>query len=302
LIRSAYGAEGAVVKGLDLQTEAAVSKLAEVIAEGRWLEKSGEVLLGYKVAERIDARVGERIVIDTAAQAGPQTAGLIVVGFIRAYIPTLDEAGVYITLEQARELTGVTTATTLALAVPWGYEARVARTAQAIVPEGVQAEDVWNTLGAVKADMELEYQFMPIFGFLFAFVGAFAVTSAVLVSVIERTREFGIISALGLSPRALALMVTLESILTTLLGWLFGLIISYALIWYFAIHNVLGSLIREVMGAFPALGLTSEIYAAMHPIYALYATVTVVLAAIFSVLIPARRVLKLKPAEAMKVD
>lgn len=302
LIRTAYSAEGVLVKGVDPQAEQQVSKVADTIGEGRWLEKSGEVVLGYRLAERIDARIGERVVLDAAAQAGPQAAGFIVVGLLKAYIPVLDESGIYISLEQARELTGVATATTIALNVPWKREASVARAAQEILPEGLLAQGVWDTLGAVKADIELENRFMPLFGFLFAFVGAFAVTSAVLVSVIERTREFGIISALGLSPRALALMVTLESVLTSVLGWLAGLVLSYALIWYCATHNIFGNLFRELLQAFPALGFTSEIYADMHWIYGLYATITVVLAAVFAVLVPARRVLKLKPAEAMKVD
>jgi lipoprotein-releasing system permease protein len=300
LIRSAYTAEGALVRGVDPQAETKVSKLSQGIGEGRWLQSSGEVVLGYKLAERIDARVGERIVIDAASQAGPQAAGVKVVGLLKLYIPNLDESAVLISLEEARTLTGVPTATTVALAVPWGREETVANEAQKILPNGLRADGVWNLLGAIRADIELENQFMPLFGFLFSFVGAFAVTSAILVSVIERIREFGIISALGLSPRALALMVTLESVFTALLGWLVGLVISYALIWYFATHNVLGNLMREILEAFPAVGLTSEIYTDLHPIYALYATVTVVLAAVFSVLIPARRVLKLKPTDAIR--
>lgn len=302
LLRSAYAAEGAFVKGVEPQAERQVSKLAEGLGEGRWLEGPGEVVLGYKLAERIDARLGERVVLDAASKAGPQAAGVTVVGLMKAFIPNLDEAGVLVSLDQAQALTGIGTATTVALAVPWGREAATAKAAQALLPAGIQAAGVWDTLGAVKTDIELENQFMPLFGFLFSFVGAFAVTSAILVSVIERTREFGIISALGLSPRALALMVTLESVFTAVLGWLAGLVVSYALVWYFATHNVFGELFREIMGAFPALGFTSEIYADMHPIYALYATATVVLAALFSVLIPARRVLKLKPAEAMRED
>ncbi len=302
LISSAYTAEGALVKGVDPEGETLVSKLAEGVGEGRWLQGSGEVVLGYKLAERIDARIGERIVLDTASQAGPQAAGLKVVGLMKAFIPSIDEGAVLISLEEARALTGVQTATTIALASPWGREAALAKDAQGVLPEGLRADGVWELLGALKVDIEQEDQFMVFFGLLFSLVGAFAVASAVLVSVIERTREFGIISALGLSPRALALMVTLESVFTAILGWLAGLVVGYGLIWYFATHNVLGELFQEVLAAFPAIGMTSEIYAALDPIYALYATATVAFAALFAILVPARRVLRLKPSEAMKID
>ena len=82
------------------------------------------------MAERIDARLGERIVLDTASQAGPQAAGLKVVGLMKAFIPSIDEGAVLISLEEARALTGVSTATTIALASPWGREAALAKDAQ----------------------------------------------------------------------------------------------------------------------------------------------------------------------------
>jgi ABC-type lipoprotein release transport system permease subunit len=302
LVRSAYSAEGAMARGVDPKTEGTVSKLPEGVTEGRWLEGSGEVVLGYKLAERLDARLGERVVLDVSALAGPQAAGIRVVGLLKLYVPALDEGAVLVSLEQARALTGVKTATTVALAVPWGREAAVAGAAQSVLPDSVRADGIWDLLGAIKADIQLENQFMPFFGLLFGLVGAFAVTSAVLVSVIERTREFGIVSALGLSQRSLAVMVTLESVLMTGLGWLVGLAASYALIFYFATNNVLGGLMRQLLGAFPAVGMTAEIYAEPSPLYALYATMVIVLAGLLAVLIPARRVAKLRPADAMRAE
>jgi ABC-type antimicrobial peptide transport system permease subunit len=97
-------------------------------------------------------------------------------------------------------------------------------------------------------------------------------------------------------------MVTLESVLMTGLGWLVGLAASYALIFYFATNNVLGGLMRQLLGAFPAVGMTAEIYAEPSPLYALYATMVIVLAGLLAVLIPARRVAKLRPADAMRAE
>ncbi len=302
LIRSAYASEGALVRGVDPRTEGAVSKVPQGVAQGRWLQGQGEAVLGYKLAERLDVRLGERIVLDTAALAGPQAAGLRVVGLLKVYMPALDEGAVFVALDQARELTGVKTATSVALAAPWGREAAVAGAIQKVLPQELQASGIWDLLGAIKADIQLENQFMPLFGLLFGLVGAFAVTSAVLVSVIERTREFGIISALGLPPRDLAAMVILESVFTTVLGWAIGLVLAYALIGYMSTHNVLGPIMREIVGAFPAAGLTSELYTDPSPVYGLYATITIALAGVFAALIPARRVLRLKPAQAMRTE
>jgi len=140
---------------------------------------------------------------------------------------------------------------------------------------------------------------IPI-GLLMAAFAAMAVTSTVLVSVMERTREFGVVEALGLKPRRLAGMVTLESVIATALGWAAGLVIGYAVVWVFATHNIIGPLFAAAGEAWTSAGLTEEFYAAIHPSYLLYSLATVVLAGTFSVLVPARRVLRLEPAAAMR--
>jgi len=75
LLQSAYVTQGAEVVGVDPEGELVLSRIPAKVAEGRWLQGSGEVVLGEEVARRIDARVGERIVISAASLAGPQGDG-----------------------------------------------------------------------------------------------------------------------------------------------------------------------------------------------------------------------------------
>ena len=99
--------------------------------EGRWLAGPGEVVLGREIARRIDARVGEQVVLSAASLAGQQAMGLEVVGFAATGVVAVDETAVLVTLEDAKRLTGVPTATTVALDVPRGSEASVAGRVQA---------------------------------------------------------------------------------------------------------------------------------------------------------------------------
>ena len=303
LIRSAYTAESVLARGIDPEREASVSAVPSHVVEGRMLRAPGELVLGRGLASRIDVRVGERAVVDTAGEAGPQAAGLVLVGLVETSAPAVDDHAVLVHIDDARALSGARTATGLALDVPRGEEDAVARAMRPLLPPGVGAYGPLEMLGAIRKDIEANrYSSIPII-FIFSLVAAAAVTSTAVVSVIERTREFGMISALGLAPARLATVVILESIITSLIGWVVGLAGGYATIAVLARVNVIGGLLGSTYSrAFTSLPLTEEIYAAVHPVYALYASLTVGIAALLALLIPARRVRRLRPAQAMRME
>jgi ABC-type lipoprotein release transport system permease subunit len=301
LLRSAYIAEGVMARGVDPQAEFAVSRVPEKVTEGRWLEATGEVVLGRKLARRVDVRVGERLVLDTSALAGPQAKGLRVVGVVRTGVPWVDQGAVLIHLQDARALTGVSSATMLELDVAMGQEATTAREVQRLLPEGLEARGVWDLIGEpIKVDIRGGQVMAVPIGLLLGLLAALAVTSTVLVSVLERTREFGVMSALGLTPRALARMVALESILATTLGWLAGLLLGYALIVYLATHNVIGPTFAGYGESMTSTGISEELYAAVRAIYVLYTAAVIVLAGLLAIWIPGRHVRRLEPVQAMR--
>ena len=302
LLRSPYTSEGAQVRGVDPALEPRVSNIPSSITEGRMLEGSGEVVLGRDLAERLDVRLGERIALDVSALAGPQAAGLRAVGFIDSGIVAVDAGTVLIHIDDARALTGVTTATGVALDVPRGREEAVADRVQTILPPEVQAYDLMELLGPLRHEIENNRLSMLPIGMLFALFAALAVTSTVLVSVIERTRELGMMAAIGLAPPKLARMIVLEAILATVAGWIVGLVIGYGLTWTFGTWNILGPAFSSVSESFASFGLSNELYTSSHPIYAAYAAVTIALAALFAILIPARRVARMNPVVAMRAE
>lgn len=302
LLRSPYTSESAQVRGVDPVLESAVSDVPEGITAGRMLTRPGELVLGQKLAERLDVRLGERLAVDVSSIAGPQAAGLLVVGFVNSGIAALDESVVLVHFQDARTLTGVKTATGVALDVPRGQEEAVAARVQEVLPEGVRAYGLRDLLGTLSDELDNNsVQMIPI-GLLFAVFAALAVTSTVLVSVLERRREFGMIVAVGLAPPKLARMVVIEAVTGTVLGWLVGLALGYALTGLFGTYNILGPLLSGANQAFASFGLGDELYTASSPRYALYASATVAFAALFALLIPARQVARLEPVTAMRAD
>lgn len=302
LLRSPYGSERVQARGVDPALEPAVSDVPESVTEGQMLSGPGEVVLGKALAERLDVRLGERVAVDVSSRAGPQAAGLVAVGFVDSGISAVDEGTVLVHLGDARTLTGVRTATGVALDVPRGQEAAVATRVQGVLPEGVRAYGLRELLGTLSDELDNNsVQMVPI-GLLFAVFAALAVTSTVVVSVLERRREFGMVVAVGLAPPKLARMVVIEAALATGIGWLVGLVLGYALVGLFGVLNVLGPLLSSTNQAFASFGVGEELYTAVSPRYALYAGATVAFAALFALLFPARQVARLEPVTAMRAE
>ena len=301
LLRSPYASTGVQLRGIEPSAEARVSELPGAIGEGRMIEATGEIVLGDALAERIDVRVGERIAVDAASVAGPSALGLRLVGRIESGITVVDETTALVHIDDARSLAGIETATSLALAVPIGREAAVARALDERLPDTVRAYGVEAQMGELARGLAAERVGAGVMGLVFALFAAVAVTSSVVVSVMERTREFGVMLALGMSNRRLGVMVTLEAVLATLVGYAVGLVIGYALLIWMAEVNVLGPLFAGIWGdLLSGLALGTDIRTDVRFVYVAYAGATVVLAALGAILTPARRVLALVPAEAMR--
>lgn len=302
LLTSPYVSEGAFPLGVDPDAEKAISRVPGKVSEGRWLKAPGEIVLGYRLADRLDIRLGERLVVSTAALAGPQSLGLRVVGLVHAGVSSVDTSGVYLHIDDARQLTGLSGATHLAVDAPLGHEEGVARHLNEKLPDGLLARPVWDLVGPIKTDVEAAKKLSLPIGLLLALFAALAVTSTLIVSVLERTREFGVIMALGMDNSKLSRMIVLEGALATGVGWLLGLILGYALIYYTSTHNVLGPFFQLSGEVWSEAGLTEEFYTHLSPVYALYSLITVVVSALTAFLFPALRARKLQPSEALRWD
>jgi ABC-type lipoprotein release transport system permease subunit len=301
LLRSPYASTGVQLRGIEPTAESRVSELPGAIGEGRMVASAGEIVLGDALAERIDVRIGERVAVDAASVAGPSALGLRLVGLIHSDITVVDETTALVHIDDARTLAGIDTATSLALGVPIGREAAAARALNERLSDTARAYGVEAQMGELARGLAAERVGAGVMGIVFAVFAAVAVTSSVVVSVMERTREFGVMLALGMSHRRLGVMVTLEAVLAALVGYAVGLVIGYGLLIWMAQVNVLGPLFAGIWGdLLSGLALGTDIRTDVRLVYVAYAGATVVLAALGAILTPARRVQALVPAEAMR--
>jgi ABC-type lipoprotein release transport system permease subunit len=267
------------------------------------VENSGEIVLGIDLAEEIDVRVGERLALDVLALGGSQGAGLRVVGIIDSNILPVDKGVVLVHLDDARALTGVGTATGLALDVRQGDEDAIAKDLNeaSILPQGVAAYPISELLGGLMAGIEKKRGSMIPIVLIIALFAAVTVMSTVVVSVIERTREFGVITSLGLNQSQLARMVTLEAAYTSFLGFAVGSMAGFGLNALMSATNLMGPFIRSFYGRYlSGFALSDQFVFAAALSYLAWAAVTIVIAAVLAITVPGGRVRNLNPSEAMR--
>ncbi|MED5198540.1 MAG: ABC transporter permease, partial [Gemmatimonadota bacterium] len=203
LASSASSALPVVIDGVDPQTEAGFSQAAERITEGRYLEPGDRLAayVGQGLVERLGLSLGSRFVLTAQATDGEIQGQLVrVVGVFRTGLPEVDEGLVHIPISIARSWLGAgDAATTVGALLP--VSAVAAEVAEAVRLD-MGTDDVrvlgWRDAypeldAALRIDDYGDYVFL---GILFAIV-ALAVLNTVLMAVLHRKREFGVLQALG---------------------------------------------------------------------------------------------------------
>ena len=295
---------GIQLVGVQPQSEPAVSTLPGLVSRGRYLSGANtpEIVIGSVMARNLKVGVGDEITLLGSGRDGSFAAGIVsVAGIFESGSADLDRSMAEVPLAYFQETFSMGDhGNTIAIAV--GGLDRVEdalRTARRVV-EGRHDLAVldWDELHpglrqAIQADLSSGW-FM--YGVLIILV-AFSVLNTQLMSVLERTREFGVISALGIRPRRLAGLVMLETALMALIGLVIGLFLGWLVALYFNVHGF----------SYPGMSEIAERYnlpGAMYPSITigsmLLGPIVVFGFCLLAALYPALRLFRLRPVDAMR--
>jgi ABC-type lipoprotein release transport system permease subunit len=316
LVRAGDKSVGAAIAGVDPGAEARTNDLAgaEKRVAGDWLRARAEhpfandlsdLYLGQTLARTLDVEVGDRVALTVQPKDDddPRSAAFQVRGVFRTGNDELDGFFVQIPLPEAQALLGVGDALSqVALVLPdqTRTAAVTAELRAALADAPVEVLPWQEALPELHEFIVLDdASFYLFMGIVFVLV-AMGIFNTVMTSVIERTREFGLLTALGTRPRRVAGVVLTEAALIGLLGVALGLALGLAGNHYFAVHGLDYSLFTggesmEAMG----LDLAMVIYAWLPVDQLVRATAAVFAVVVLSALWPAVRAARLKSLEAL---
>ncbi len=211
------------------------SLLAEKIVEGGYLERPGDVVVGSEVARKLKAKPGGKVVVTTQDRDGETVQGLFrIAGIFQTRSDMLDGFYFQITLGRAQEMLGLDAGEVTQLGIYLAEERRAARVAAALEQSGELAplgarthgwqEVLPDLANYIKVDNASNYIFQALL-FLVILAG---VLNTVLMSVMERTYEFGVMLAIGMSRWRLMAVVAVECALLAALGTGLGAALGWA--------------------------------------------------------------------------
>jgi ABC-type lipoprotein release transport system permease subunit len=142
-------------------------------------------------------------------------------------------------------------------------------------------------------------QMMYIFLGIILLALAFGIVNTMLMAVLERTKEIGMLMSIGMSKSMVFRMIMLETVLLTLTGGILGMGLSAGLIAIFHRHGIDLSIVGQGL---EALGYESMVYPTITLSFFFVLTIMIIITGILSAIYPARKALSIEPARAIKIE
>jgi putative ABC transport system permease protein len=303
LASSARGSEGVELDGVVWQREAQLSLPVRDVRQGARpaQDDDGGILVGEKLAERLKVKVGSRLRVMAERADGEIGAELYRVrGIFHSLSPSISERRVYVTEASARRLLGVgDVAHQVVIQLDRASDAdRVASALGARLGPRYQALSYGDLLPMLRSIEQLSDVILWVVTvFIYGLVGL-GILNTMLMSVLERTREFGVLRAIGTRPARVVAQVLGESFWIATLSGAVGLAAGLALTWYGSHHPLMaigGGEAIDYAGTVLRTGLTTR----YSPAGALRVASLVYVMALVTALYPAWKVARQRPARAL---
>ena len=224
-----------------------------------------------------------------------------VVGIFKTTNSMYDKMNVFVKKTHFVEITGFDKSNSHEIAIMLDSEKELEETTAKISALCPNLE----TINYFKIDPMLEmmtkwaflYNYIIIIIILFAL--GFGIVNTMLMVVLERVKELGMLMAIGMNKKKIFLMIMLESVFLSIIGGILGMLLGGLTSWQIGIH---GWDISQYAEGFEAMGYSAIIYPSLTWDFLFGTTILVVLTGIISSIYPARKALKLNPADAIRTD
>ncbi len=310
LLSTARGNAGASITGMVPDAEKALDDKTRFITEGTFLDgdERAPIVLGRAIVDDLKIELGERVVVTATDPSGEITRlAFELVGIVETGSDLMDKGAAWTTLSALADQLGLTDQITqIGVMVEDGDRRATVRDA-IVAALGDRAPSLevmtWDeAMPEMVQFVEIDKQWSAIMGTFIFIVVAFGIANTFLMAVLERVRELGLLSALGLSPRRVAALVVAESVLLAFVSIGIGLglgLLAHSLTAHYGIDFAAMSGGAEL----DMNGVVMEdmiIYSVIDPARWVAACVAVMVLIVLSALYPAWRATRTEPATAMR--
>lgn len=301
MVTNREGAFSVTIVGLETEKETLVSPIAQNISAGRFLHPDDEDLLviGQGLATAMDIEVGNRVtMVANTKHKQTRQRTMTVIGIYDVGVPTIEKNQIYLSLNEAQQLfdlDGQVTEVVVTLN-QIGQETGVVQEINARQP-GYEVETWMTGIPEFKRVMDMDRIVMAIFGIIMLGIAAIGILNLLMMAVFERTREIGVLGALGLKPRQITALFLLEGILIGAMGAVLGAVLGTIINGLFSYYGFDYSQFADIT-EYTAL-ISGKVYTQLVPHKVLQHALTVTVIAAIAAFYPAREASRREPAEAL---
>ena len=302
MIANASSTRGVVLRGVDPEAEAATRRLKEMVVEGDYLDTTihNELLIGQRLADRMNLYNGDKVVLTMTDTANEITAASFrVSGFYRSSNAPMDERNVYLLKSDLDDLLlthGAFHEAAVLLSSDDSLDASYQDISRAFPNAKVET---WKTISPETAYViDVLDQFALVFMSIILLALAFGIINTMLMAVLERRRELGMLMAVGMNKLRVFAMVVYETLLLTMVGMPIGLGLAWLTVNSLKKSGIdMSALSGDSLEEF---GYSSVIYPYWPADNIMQTVLLVFIAAIISSIFPSWKALRLRPVEAIR--
>jgi len=256
---------------------------------------------GWKIKEAAwSYREGSKIILSFLDITNNQTgAAFRVSGIFRTNNDMFESLSLFVPIDELRQLTGMKEGT-FHRVIARLEDNDITDDATPVIREKLADYEVLNWK-EIQPDLAMIADFMgqiyAIFMIIILAALAFGIVNTMLMAVLERTRELGMLMAIGMNRRKIFMMIMLESIFLSIVGGFAGMAVSEIVI---AITGKTGINLMKYSEGMEAMGYSAHLFPTIDAQFFVTTTILIVLTGIISAIYPARKALKLNPVEAIR--
>jgi ABC-type lipoprotein release transport system permease subunit len=300
-ITSSEGSFPVSITGIQPSVEQPVSIQAENIIQGRFLadDEGDAIVIGQGLADLLKVNVGDRVNLTGRSKRGQmRQRTMTVIGIYDLGMREAEEGAVFMSLPEAQTLYNLRReATEVAVTLhDMNQEQAVLNTLQNQLPNA--EVDSWQTLKPeIRETMDTKQVFTSVMGLIIILIASIGILNLMMMAAFERTREMGVLAALGLKSRQIMGLFLLEGALIGVVGAVIGCVLGSLLVAWIGQVGIDYST-ASGMGEMTAL-MGDRLYPRVTLLSVVSRGVIVAVIATLASLYPAWQASRKEPAEAL---
>jgi len=301
MLSNSNGSYGIQVKGIDPEEEVKVTNTYEKIIDGEYFrsKRDNTILVGKKLADKLNLKLKSKVVITFQDENYDLTSLLYrVEGIFRSGNSRYDEMNVFVKNKSIiKNLPGFNGYHEMPILLS-DIELRGEVKKDLIPLSSDNIVEGWDDISK-----ELAYANEMLSAVLYIFMMiilsglSFGVINTMLMAILERRKEIGMLMSIGMNRYKIFMMISFETIFLSLIALPFGLITSYLIVEY---YSVVGIDLSVVEAGLENFGVGTRLYFKVPNEEYYYVSLMVFVISIFSSIFPSIRALKINPVEATK--